>query len=60
MNVTYLMLHVIVITFREDFMAGHVLSRNYKYMSRPHMQKGVRREKLLLILTSWGEHPNFL
>jgi hypothetical protein len=41
------MLHVIVITFREDFMASHVLSRDYKYMSRPHMQGCEKRKTLI-------------
>ena len=46
---------------KKDFMAGYVLSEYYKYC-QDHTCKGVWKEKikLLLILTSWGEHPDCL
>ena len=46
---------------KKDFMAGYVLSEYYKYC-QDHTCKGVWKEKikLLLILTSWGEHLDCL
>ena len=52
---------------RKDFMAGHVLSEYYKYYQcntcngyEKRKKKKKKKKKLLLILTCWGEHPNFL
>ena len=47
---------------RNDFMAGHVFSEYYKYYQGNTCKECEKRKKkrLLLILTCWGEHPNFL
>ena len=50
---------------RNDFMVGHVFSEYYKYYQGNTCKGYEKRErerekKLLLILTCWGEHPNFL
>ena len=46
---------------RKDFIASHILFEYIYILSRPHLQGGVKEKiKLLLILTSWGEHPDYL
>ena len=47
---------------RKNFMAGHVLFEYIKYYRGNTCKECEKRKKkrLLLILTCWGEHPNFL